>query len=130
MRISCYLPRANCTNSSIDVSHNAGLRTATFCQSSHRFHLVNSSIFVTHVFGLLPTLFARGCHSNARFAPRLGGRFAIVRNVARNKHKKSWHDNGLGATGWILDYKINVWPKKLAVETGKCKNNLCLGTSQ
>ena len=40
------------------------LRTATFCQLSHRFHLVNSSIFVTHVFRLPPTVFARGCHSN------------------------------------------------------------------
>ena len=70
VRINCYLPRANCTNSSIDCSHNAGLPTATFCQLSHRFHLVNSSIFVTHVFGLLPTLFTRGCHSNARsFCP-------------------------------------------------------------
>ena len=27
--------------------HKAGLPTATFCQLSHRFHLVNSSIFVT-----------------------------------------------------------------------------------
>ena len=44
------------------------LRTATFCQLSHRFHLVNSSIFVTHVFRLPPTVFARGCHSNVRFA--------------------------------------------------------------
>ena len=37
-----------------------------------RFHLVNSSSFVTHVFGLPPTLFARGCRSNARFAQRVG----------------------------------------------------------
>ena len=34
MRINCYLPRANGTNSSIDCSHNAGLGTATFCQLS------------------------------------------------------------------------------------------------
>ena len=56
VRTNCYLPTANCTNSSIDCSHKAGLRTATFCQLSHRFHLVDSSIFVTHVFGLLPSL--------------------------------------------------------------------------
>ena len=54
MRINCCLPTANCTNSSIDCSHNAGLRTATFCQLSHRFHLVKVSIFVTQAFGLLP----------------------------------------------------------------------------
>ena len=48
------IPTANCINSSIDCSHKARLRTATFCQLSHRFHLANSSIFVTHVFGLLP----------------------------------------------------------------------------
>ena len=54
MRINCYLPTANCTNSSIDCSYNAGLRKATFCQLSHRLHLVNSSIFGSQVFGLLP----------------------------------------------------------------------------
>ena len=46
----------NCTNSSIDCSHRAGLGIATFCQLSHCFHLPNSSIFVTHVFVVLPTL--------------------------------------------------------------------------
>ena len=68
MRTNCYLPTANCTNSGIDCSHKAGLRTATSCQLSHRCHLANSAIFVSHVFGLLPALLARGCHSNARFA--------------------------------------------------------------
>ena len=82
VRINCYLPTATCTNSSIDCSHNAGLRTATFCQLSDRFHLVNSSIFVTHMFGLLPTLLARGCHSNARFAVR-GGEIFFVDGATR-----------------------------------------------
>ena len=66
VRINCYLPTANCRNSTIDCSHNAGLRTVTVCQLSHRFHLVNDLTFVTHVFGLLPTFFARGCHSSVR----------------------------------------------------------------
>ena len=74
---NCYFPMVNCTNSSIDCSHKAWLCIEPFCQLSHRFHLANLSIFVTHVFVLLPTLFARGCHSNALFAQRLGGRFAI-----------------------------------------------------
>ena len=68
---------ANCTNSSIERSHKTRLRTATFCQWSHRFHLANSSIFVSNAFSLLPTVFARGCHLNARFAQRLGGRFSM-----------------------------------------------------
>ena len=52
---ACRTPQSQAdTNSSIDCSHKAGLRIATFCQLSHRFHLANSSIFVTHVFVLLP----------------------------------------------------------------------------
>ena len=72
-----FTAQANHATSSIDCSHKAGLRTATFCQLSYRFHLVNSSIVVTHVFGFVPTLFVRGCNFHARFIARLGGRFAM-----------------------------------------------------
>ena len=40
---TAIFPTVNCANSSIDCSHKAGLRIATFCQLSHRFHLANSS---------------------------------------------------------------------------------------
>lgn len=74
MRKNCYLPTANCANQALLPQSRV---TATFCQLSHRCQFANSSIFLTHVFGLLPALFARGCHSKARFAHRLGGRFAM-----------------------------------------------------
>ena len=65
--LTWYFPIVDFRNSSIDGSHKAGFRTATFYQLSDRFQLANSWIFVTHAFFLPPTLFAHGCDSNVFF---------------------------------------------------------------
>ena len=47
MRINCYLPRANCTNSSLIAPTRQGCAPQRFASKFRNF--------VTHVFGLLPT---------------------------------------------------------------------------